>query len=309
MSFLQWLAAFRSPVLNAVMQFFTFFGEETLFLVVALFIFWCVSKKHGYYVLITGFFGITISQFLKLVFQVPRPWIRQPGFQAVPSALEGADGFSFPSGHTQNAVGTYGCIARFTKKNWLRWISIALALLVCFSRMYLGVHTPIDVAVALVIAVVLLLVLYPIVEKIDQKPAIMYVLSAVMLAFCIAYVCYVNFVISPADFAADSVSNYYSGVENGWKLLGALLALPIIYTVDLKKLHFQTEAPVLSQLLKTLLGLICVLALKEGLKLAFNAVFGTQAIVMNLFRYFVIVIFAGCIWPMSFPFFRKLGKK
>lgn len=309
MKFLELLASIRNPILNSVMQIITYIGEETVFMLVTLIVFWCISKKHGYYLLITGFFGTLLSQFLKLVCRIPRPWLQKPGFKAVDSALPGASGYSFPSGHTQNAVSTFGGIARFTKKAVIRWVCIALALLISFSRMYLGVHTPLDVGFAFATALFLLLVLYPIMEKTDEKPQIMYILSAVMIVLSIGYLCYVNLILSPDEFDADGLENYRSGVENGWKMFGALLTLPLMYTLDLKKIRFREEAPLVGQILKVVLGLLCVLAIKEGLKPVLRAVFGEGAPFADALRYFVLVLFAGCVWPLTFPFFQKIGKK
>lgn len=116
MEVLYWLESIRNPVLDAIMQFFTFFGEELMFLVLALTIYWCVSKSEGYYLLFIGFFGTVLNQFLKLLCRIPRPWVRDPDFTIVESARSGATGYSFPSGHTQNAVGTLGGIAVGTKR-------------------------------------------------------------------------------------------------------------------------------------------------------------------------------------------------
>lgn len=309
MVFLEFLASIRNPVLNAIMQGVSYLGEETVFMLLAITVFWCISKKYGYFILITGFFSTITSQFLKLVYRVPRPWVQKPGFKAVESAIPGAEGYSFPSGHTTNAVSTYGGIARFSKKGWVRWVCIALALLIPFTRMYLGVHTPLDVGVAFAISLVLLLILYPILEKIDEKPRYMYILGAILLVITAAYVYYVNFILSPADFPAEELDNYISGVANSWKLFGALLAFPVMYAVDQKKLHFKVEAPLPGQIIKVVLGLICVLAIKEGLKYVLHAAFGEDAYFTDLIRYFVIVLFAGCIWPMTFPLFQKVGKK
>lgn len=309
MAFLDFLASIRNPVLDVIMQGITFLGEETVFMVIALTLFWCVSKKHGYYILITGFFGTIISQFLKLVFRIPRPWVTDPNFKPVPSAVKGASGYAFPSGHSSNAVSTYGGIARFTEIGWLRWASIALTILICFSRMYLGVHTPLDVGAAFAISLVLLLVLFPILDKSDENPKIMYILSAVMIAVAVAYLYYVNFYLSPSEFDAESIANYTEGIANGWKLFGALLAMPIIYTLDLKKLHFEVKAPLPGQILKVALGLVCLLTLKEGMKYGLRAVFGEDAYFVHAVRYFAIVMFAGAVWPLTFPWFQRIGKK
>ena len=145
MNLLYALERLRTPFWDAVFSAVTHLGEETVFMVAAILIFWCVSKEEGYYLLLMGFFGTVVNQFLKLLFRIPRPWVRDPDFTIVESARAQATGYSFPSGHTQNAVATFGGIARSTRQPWVRWACVAVLLLVSFSRLYLGVHTPLDV--------------------------------------------------------------------------------------------------------------------------------------------------------------------
>ena len=149
MELLYWFESIRNPALDTFMGLVTRLGEETFFMVAALFVFWCVDKRRGYYLLAVGFTGTLINQFLKIVCRVPRPWVRDPDFTIVEAAREGAAGYSFPSGHTQSAVGVFGGVARFTRRWWLRGVCVVLLLLVSVSRMYLGVHTPADVGVSL----------------------------------------------------------------------------------------------------------------------------------------------------------------
>lgn len=161
MGLLYALESIRTPVLDKIMSVITLLGGELFFMVIAVAVFWCVSKREGYYLMIVGFFGTVINQFLKILCCVPRPWVKDPGFTIVESARAEATGYSFPSGHTQNAVATYGGMARYTNKTWLRVLLIALAVLVAFSRMYLGVHTPLDVGVSFVVAAALVMLVYP----------------------------------------------------------------------------------------------------------------------------------------------------
>ena len=155
-------------------------------MVAAILIFWCVSKQEGYYLLLMGFFGTVVNQFLKLLFRIPRPWVRDPDFTIVESARAQATGYSFPSGHTQNAVATFGGIARSTRRPWVRWACVAVLLLVSFSRLYLGVHTPLDVGVSFAVAGVMVLTLYPLIRQADRKPSLMAGLIAGMLLVGIA---------------------------------------------------------------------------------------------------------------------------
>ena len=160
MEFLKLLESIRNPFLDFLFLTVTHLGEELVFLALAIVIFWCVSKREGYYILITGLVGTVVNQSLKLICRVRRPWT-YPGFSAVEGAIGEATGYSFPSGHTQNVVGTLGGMARWTRRLWLRITLIVLAVLVAFSRMYLGVHTPLDVFVSLAVAAMLVFALYP----------------------------------------------------------------------------------------------------------------------------------------------------
>ena len=142
MAFLYLLEDLRVPVLNEFMSAITYLGDEIAFLVVALILMWCVDKRTGYYVMSVGFLGTIANQFMKLWFRIPRPWVLDPEFTILEQAREGASGYSFPSGHTQSSVGTFGSIAYTTKHRWIRILSLLAVVLVPFSRMYLGVHTP-----------------------------------------------------------------------------------------------------------------------------------------------------------------------
>ena len=304
MQLLYALQEIRSPALDAVLQLITRLGEETVFMVVAIVVFWCVSKKGGYYLLSVGFLGTVANQWLKIAFRIPRPWVLDPNFQIVESAREAATGYSFPSGHTQSAVGTFGGLARMTKVKWLRWVCIALALLVSFSRMYLGVHTPLDVGVSLVLATVMVLVFWPIVEKAEEKPNLLGWLLLVLLAVCGAFLVYLKVYPFPADVDAE---NFAHAVENAWKLLGAIGGMLIAWWVDRRFIHFDTKAVWWAQLIKVVLGLAVVVGIKSGLKAPLIALIGNAG-VANAVRYGLMVIFAGAVWPLTFKFWSKCGK-
>lgn len=270
-------------------------------MVLAVVMFWCVSKHRGLYLLSVGCLGTTINQFLKLACRIPRPWVRDPDFTIVESARADATGYSFPSGHTQNVVGTFGCMAMSTRRRWLQVVLIALAALTAFSRMYLGVHTPADVLTAAGTAIVLVLVLYPLFRDLEEHPRrglwILLGLAAVNVLFLL----YANLWHFPADMDAENLEH---GVSNAAKLMGALLGMALGYWIDLKYVHFDTKAPLLGQICKCVLGLLLVLAIKEGLK----PLLGSGSI-SGAVRYGLITVFAAGIWPMSFPFFAKLGRK
>ena len=264
----------------------------------ALILFWCVDKYKGYYLLSVGFVGTVTNQFLKLWFRVPRPWVIDGNFTILEQAREAATGYSFPSGHTQSAVGTFGAIAYTTKNRWIRIVAILVAVLVPLSRMYIGVHTPADVFVSVLIAVLLIFLLRPVV--LGENKRNIAILLGTMTVMAAGLLCFVTFFHFPEDI---DVHNLESGVKNAYTLLGSLLGLIVVYIIDEKWLKFNVDAVWWGQILKVAIGLGLVLAVKIGLKTPLNAMLGES--VGRAVRYFFIVLTAGCVWPLSFRWFAK----
>lgn len=130
------------------------------------------------------------------------------------------------------------------------------------------------------------------------------VVLAVMSCAAAAYLCFVEFYPFPADIQME---NLVSGRKNAYTLLGALLGFLIVYFVDEKKLKFQVKAVWWAQIVKTVLGLGFVLAIKEGLSKPLASLLGQYP--GRAVRYFLIVLFAGVVWPLTFRWFSSLGQK
>lgn len=309
MKFLYFLETLRNPFLDFIFSLITHCGEETVFMAVGMIVFWCVNKYKGYYLLCVGFIGTVINQFLKILCRVPRPWVKDPNFTIVESAREAASGYSFPSGHTQTSVGLFGGIARMSKSTVLRVGMIVLAALVALSRMYLGVHTPADVLVSLGIATLLVLVAYPLFQRAERSPKVMYAVLFTFLAVMVAYVCFVMLFPFPEEvYHVDAVHNLISARKNGFTLLGCAVGLLATYTVDLRWTKFDTKAVWWAQILKVVGGLALVVAVKSLLRSPLESLFNNKLVARSV-RYFLMVVVGGVLWPMTFRFFSALGKK
>ena len=303
MEFLRLLEKIRNPVFDFIFSLITKLGEETAFMAVAIIIFWCFSKKHGYYILSVGFVGTVVNQFLKLAFRIPRPWVKDPSFTIVESARAEATGYSFPSGHTQNSVGTFGALAYIFNKKWVRIVCIVICVLVPLSRMYLGVHTPLDVLVSIGVALALIFLIKPIFDKADEKPVIMFYFFGAMFLISLAFLFFVLFFPFPSDLDPH---NYESGIKNACTLLGATGGFLIAYPIEKKYVNFDVSGKWTTQIIKCVLGLAIVIGIKTLLKpllLLF-----LPAMVERVVRYAIIVIFAAVVWPLTFKFFKKFEK-
>lgn len=304
MDILYALEKIRTPFWNGVMSAVTQLGGEVIFIVAAVVVFWCVSKWEGYYLMTIAFCGTVLNQFLKLICRVPRPWVRDPNFTIVESARTEATGYSFPSGHTQNAIGLFGGMARWGGRRWVRLGLTALALVIAFSRMYLGVHTPADVGVSLVLAAVLVLGLYPLMRRAQEKPRYMGYVLAAMLVVSGAFVVFVETCGFPADMDAENLA---SGIGNAWKMLGAVAGMTLAWLLDRRYIHFETQAVWWVQVIKVAVGMALLLAIKSGLKAPLLALLGHEGLAGGV-RYFLLVLVAGAVWPLVFRPMSKWGK-
>ena len=302
MSFLYLLENIRTSFLDTLFLLITALGEETVFLVVALIFVWCVNKREGFYILITGLIGTLANQALKLICKVPRPWVKDPAFKPVGDAIEEATGYSFPSGHTQNASTTFGAIGRFNaKKRAFPIVCVIIIFLVGFSRMYLGVHTPQDVLTSLLIGGVLVFAFHPLfaTEERFNRSMPYIVIGSVVLS--VAFLVFV--LLTPAE--AHDAHNYESAMKNACTLLGCTVGLIPMYILDRKYIKYDTRASWYVQIIKLVLGFALVLGVKAGLSSPLTYLFRNEYIARCV-RYFLIVIVAGVLWPYCFKYLKRI---
>ncbi|TWT14236.1 phosphatase PAP2 family protein [Streptococcus sp. sy010] len=161
-------AKFRSDLPSFWTDFFqniTVLGNPPVQLALTIFpalVFWLKKWRAEAYYLLTSasLAGLAIVVF-KSVYQRPRPSIPH---------LVSASGYSFPSGHALGIMAILGvilivCYQRLNQRSGLRLIVslvlTSLIVLVALSRVYLGVHYPIDILAGLLVGYAILNMLFP----------------------------------------------------------------------------------------------------------------------------------------------------
>lgn len=135
----------RAPVQDTAISFYTTLGNAgLLFIVLALLmLFWKKTRKAGITALLALAVGFVCTNLiLKHLVSRPRPWLEVAGL--LPLVQEG-DPNSFPSGHTTAAFAFACALWRAAPRAWMKWAALAAAVLMGFSRLYVGVHYPSDV--------------------------------------------------------------------------------------------------------------------------------------------------------------------
>lgn len=155
----------RSDFLTMIMTIITDFGSGLVLVTLALlFIFFSKNKKKGMCVSLNLIIITIINLILKFIIQRPRP----SGFNIINES-----GYSFPSGHSMISTAFYGFLIYLVYKNiknkMLRVVLIILLffliIMICISRIYLGVHYASDVIGGFCISISYLMVFIMIVPK------------------------------------------------------------------------------------------------------------------------------------------------
>ena len=281
------VAAIRSEVLDTIFSLITKIGEEIVVIVVLCAIFWCIDKKLAYCIGISYFLSGLMVQGLKISFRIDRPWILDSSFSPVASAIEHASGYSFPSGHTQSVSALFGTLGFSLKKRWQQIICFVVIILVCFSRMYLGVHTLLDVGVSMILSFAIAYLAVRFYGRKDHDTLAKQISLPIVLTLIALLIVLLSFIF----YSSGAIEEEY--VIDCLKAAGAGIGFSVGMFLEQRYIKFSTKCRNLwMQVVKLVLGMVGVLAVKEGLKL----IIGT-GMVVDTIRYILIGLFITAIYP------------
>lgn len=269
---LKWIQLMRNPFLDRIFIGITVLGEEYFAITILCLIMWCVNKHLGYRVGLAYISSWILNFSLKEIFQIPRPFDLDKGI--IPLRPETATGYSFPSGHTQSMASLSTAIMLAFSTKWLKAVCSLLIILMAVSRVYLGVHTLIDVLGGAFLGILWIYVankIFDYVERTGRKaPFLIIVLP--MLA---------GMVFIPTN-------DYY-------KITGTFTGLMLGYLLDSRYIKYQVNGPIRQRLCNYVAGMLILLAIK---------IFGKEILgispLADYIRYFLIGIWITVIAPFMF---------
>ncbi len=138
------LQSLASPVLDRLMLLITQLGSEYVYVGLLVVAFVAVDARRSRSLALTLLGSLYLSQLLKLVFPTQRPFHIDPEV-ASPAAVATAPGNGFPSGHAQGSVTFWAGAASYIRRRWFTALAVVIVAVVSVSRVYLGLHLPVDV--------------------------------------------------------------------------------------------------------------------------------------------------------------------
>lgn len=283
------IAKIRNGFLDALMLFLTEFGTEIVVIGVVCTLYWCANKKLAYRIGMIFFASGILVQGLKVGFHIERPWVLDKTFEPVAAAKPGATGYSFPSGHTQGAAALYGTLFTAWNKRWFKILCAAMIVTVAFTRLYLGVHTPLDVVVSAAVTLGCVWVFGKVADALERGNSrdfdLCMVLSALALLLCVF-----SFVLAEQGIVESE------HINDCFKSGGAGLAFAIGWYLERRYLNFSVRTNKLwKQIVKMVIGVGITLALKSGLKLI-----APDNLIVDFTRYFCTVFWVIFVYPLLF---------
>jgi membrane-associated phospholipid phosphatase len=269
---------FIQQIANPVLDWFfiavTFLGNEDFYLIMIPILYWCVDKKFAFKLGILFLLSAYVNDLLKSIFQTPRP---DPAVVRV-IYPESGGGYAFPSGHSQGAAVFWGTVAWQIKKTWAWIAAIIVMIAVGVSRLYLGVHWPIDVVGGWIIGAVIL-GLYFIYDTTHPVRR----LSPKTIPLVIIVV------------AAAAVLYFINSDDTAVRVIGTLAGMSIGFIIEEEYISFDPRSVWWYQILKVVVGLAVVFVIKVVVKMLLPDV-----PVAHLVRYCLMGLWIGAGVPLCF---------
>ncbi|HPE94111.1 MAG TPA: phosphatase PAP2 family protein [Sphaerochaeta sp.] len=274
-----------NPTLDFLANIASAVGEQTFVIAIILYIFYNYDKKKGFGLFTSVLFAVLGMGILKAIVRAPRP------FQVLESIggkrLETATGYSFPSGHTTTGSAFYTALALTFKKRSVSIFCAVMMVLVGLSRLYLGVHWPIDVFAGLLLGVTVSFVVSRYLNALydDKQKRIrlsMWIGSLSLVAGAITAILLNLSLIDEVAFT-DLMKVFALG---GGGYLG--------FVLESKKVGFIVEEKRSKQILRYLLGLIGILVFMGAKAVIPESLYALGAFL----RYTMVGLWATGLYPL-----------
>ena len=148
------LQSLANPPLDTVALWLTHLGSQNAYIVMLLIVYLAIDPRAGRLLGVALLSGYYLNQVAKELAGTARPYVLDPSLLRSEAAGHTAPGPAFPSGHAQLAATFWGLAAALARRRWLTVTAVVLIVTIATTRVYLGVHWPVDVLGGLVLGAV-----------------------------------------------------------------------------------------------------------------------------------------------------------
>jgi undecaprenyl-diphosphatase len=298
------LQEFRNSIGSIFTGFMTkmsFIGEMEVVLVIMALIYWCASKSIGTYLLMGWTGNRVVNGLLKVTACVYRPWIRDARIVPDSAAMAAATGYSFPSGHSMNAASLYGGGAiRKELSGVLRVFLAIIFVLIAFSRIFLGVHTPQDILIGSAAGLLVMWLTTKLMERIEANPQMDIPVMCAVIAVAIAVAIFAAVKSYPEDYdaAGKLLVDGAKMAKDTYKGVGWCIGFFAGWVLERRYIGFSTDLPFITRMTRLVTGLFSYYAVTLILKEILNSSFSTVAatiLISFIQTFYVTFVFPWCI--------------
>ena len=288
----------------------THLADSKTALVIMAVIYWGISKKFGTFLLMGWNANRLVNGFLKITVCAYRPWIRDARIVPFGNSVKTATGYSFPSGHSTNAASIYG--GGMLWKDFpgiLRILMAVIVILVPFSRLYLGVHTPQDVLCGTAFSLLTMWLILKLMRGLENHPEKDWIVLGIGILLSIALGAYAGFKPYPADCNAkgELLVNGMKMARDTFKCVGWVSGFLIAWILERRLIGFSTDIPGVVKATRIVAGLLGHYAVSLILvPLVKGWLAGTPGTVASCFIQMFYIVF---LFPLIFNSLEKRQTK
>ncbi|MDO4940402.1 MAG: phosphatase PAP2 family protein [Erysipelotrichaceae bacterium] len=214
----KWMQYNANDLTILISKFFSVLGSEIVLTAIIMVVYLGIDKNLGRKIMINTTIALNFGCALKSVIRRLRPYFVTDEVKCLVPVDNSADmydisaqGYSFPSLHSLNAICVTGSLYKFTKKNILLIFAIVFSMGIGLTRIVTANHFPTDVLTGWIIGIIAL-ELIPILEKKLGKRKFYFAFMIIFLCcfiYCRAKDLYLSYGIMSGFFFSDLFEEKY----------------------------------------------------------------------------------------------------
>jgi len=297
-----------SSIVRGIFKAITFTGEAIFFIILIAVFYIAYDKKFAKDLAMCLMTSTYLNEVAKNIGQDPRPITNrdptdEPYFFTEPD-------FGFPSGHSQNAVATWGYIAYHfkDKKEPSHLIPAVMSVwifLIAISRIIIGVHDLQDIIGGLLIGIVFLIAFIYLEPTVSEKIGAMSLQLKIILTIVVSVALFAigTLLFPTAGLGLVSNAPLYADAGAFGQIGGLILGLGIGYTLENEYVKYEpSELDTKTKIINLVIGLLLLFVIYFGME-AFKGTF--NSVLYRFIRYALVAFILTYLVPMLF---KKINK-